>query len=181
MSNKNLPQWRQDLKSSIIKEGKLNSNRWVQFATITSKHSPRLRTVVFRGWKSANSMLIYTDNRSEKIKEIEQNNNIEILWLFSKSKSQFRFKGKAYELSDTQMYWDNLTPQSKVTWYWPYPGKKVNKEKLNIKENKLVKPNNFSVLEIKVTSVDLLQLVKPVHKRYKWEIKNNWEKIELNP
>ena len=50
MLDKNLPSWRQDLKSSRKKEGKLTSNRWIQLATVSEENEPRLRTVVFRGW-----------------------------------------------------------------------------------------------------------------------------------
>ena len=49
MLDNNLPCWRQDLKSSRKKEGKLPSNRWIQLATVSEENEPRLRTVVFRG------------------------------------------------------------------------------------------------------------------------------------
>ena len=48
MLENNLPSWRQDLKSSRKKEGKIPSNRWVQLATVSNKNEPKLRTVVFR-------------------------------------------------------------------------------------------------------------------------------------
>ena len=100
MPDNNLPSWRQDLKSFREKEGKSPSNRWVQLATVHDKKEPRLRTVVFRGWKKESSMLIFTDKRNEKIKHLQSNPNAEILWLFFKSKAQFRFKGEIYELLD---------------------------------------------------------------------------------
>ena len=48
MPDNNLPSWRQDLKSSRKKEGKLLSSRWIQLATVSEENEPRLRTVVFR-------------------------------------------------------------------------------------------------------------------------------------
>ena len=78
MLENNLPSWRQDLKSSRRKEGESPSNRWVQLATVTDKNEPRLRTVGFRGWKKESSMLIFTDNRSEKIEHLKSNPNAEI-------------------------------------------------------------------------------------------------------
>ena len=56
MLDNNLPSWRQDLKSSRKKEGKLPSNRWMQLATVSEENEPRLRTVVFRGWDKDSSM-----------------------------------------------------------------------------------------------------------------------------
>ena len=35
-------------------------------------------------------MEIYTDKRSQKYHELDLNNNVEICWLFSRSKCQFR-------------------------------------------------------------------------------------------
>ena len=126
MSENNFPIWRQELKSARKKEGKSPSNRWVQLATISTKNKPRLRTVVFRGWKDDGSMLFFSDKRSEKFKHIEYNPNAEILWFFFKSKKQFRFKGKINELLDNTYYWETLSDKSKSTWFWDYPGKKLS-------------------------------------------------------
>ena len=40
-------------------------------------------------------MEIYTDSRSQKYDELELNNKVEIRWLFSRSKCQFRLRGKS--------------------------------------------------------------------------------------
>ena len=182
MKNDDLPLWRQKLKASRFKEGKLASNRWIQIANISKNNKPRVRTVVFRGWLDNSTMLIYTDTRSEKFKDMETNNNIEVLWLFFKSKSQYRFKGIVYELEDNDKYWDNLLDRSKKQWFWPAPGKKIDqKNTISLTDNKLSKPNNFSVLKIKINEVDLLKLEKPLHKRYIWKKINNWQCIEVNP
>ena len=114
MLDNNLPSWRQDLKSSRKKEGKLPSNRWIQLATVSEANEPRLRTVVFRGWHKDSSMIIFTDRRSEKIGHLKYNPNAEILWFFLKNKSQYRFKGKIHELSDNKNYWDLLFRKIKI-------------------------------------------------------------------
>ena len=183
MIEKNLPSWRQDLKSFRKKEGKSPSNRWVQLATVNDKNQPRLRTVVFRGWKTESSMLIFTDNRSEKIQHLKSNPNAEILWLFFKSKVQFRFKCEIYELLDNTNYWDLLSEESKSTWFWGSPGEKINKKFQSTYEipPNLPKPENFVVLKFEVDSVDLLKLEQPIHRRYLWKKSNTWKKIEINP
>ena len=182
MNSMDLPLWRQRLKSSQSKEGKLASNRWIQLANVSKNNQPRVRTVVFRGWLDNNTMLIYTDKRSQKYIDLENNNNIEVLWLFFKTKSQYRFKGKVFELEDNDKYWDNLFDRSKDQWFWPFPGKKIDeKDKISSIDNILSKPNNFSVLKIQINEVDLLKLEKPVHKRYIWKQIDNWKGIEVNP
>ena len=182
MHNMDLPLWRQRLKASQSKEGKLASNRWIQIANVSKNNQPRVRTVVFRGWLDNTTMLIYTDKRSEKYKDIESNKNIEVLWLFFKTKSQYRFKGKVYEVGDNIKYWDNLYERSKEQWFWPSPGKIFDqKDNIPSLNKKLSKPNNFSVLKININEVDLLKLEKPVHKRYLWKKSDNWKCIEINP
>ena len=182
MNNMDLPLWRQRLKASQSKEGKIASNRWIQIANVSKNNQPRVRTVVFRGWLDDSTMLIYTDKRSEKYVDLESNNNIEVLWLFFKTKSQYRFKGKVYELEDNDKYWNNLFDRSKVQWFWPSPGKRIDKKNtISSIDNTFSKPNNFSVLKIKIHEVDLLKLEKPLHRRYIWKKIDNWKCIEVNP
>ena len=183
MIENNLPSWRQDLKSSRKKEGKISSNKWIQLATVSERNEPRLRTVVFRGWHKNSSMIIFSDRRSEKIEHIKFNPNSEILWFFLKTKSQYRFKGKISELNDNKNYWDTLSEKSKSSWFWSAPGDRVNTEvqsDYKILSN-LPKSENFVVLNFEIDSVDLLKLEQPIHKRYLWEKCNKWEKTEINP
>ena len=176
------PLWRQRLKASQSKEGNLASNRWIQLANVSENNQPRVRTVVFRGWLDNSTMLIYTDKRSQKYEDLKTNDNIEVLWLFFKTKSQYRFKGKVSELKDNDKYWDNLFNRSKDQWFWPSPGKEIDqKNDISLIDNTLAKPNNFSVLKIKINEVDLLKLEKPLHKRYIWKEIDNWKCIEVNP
>ena len=183
MKENKIPIWRQELKAAIKKEGKLASSRWFQLCTINENNEPRLRTVVFRGWQTESSFLIFTDNRSEKIAHLKLNSSAEVLWLFFKSKSQFRFKGKMKELKENMKYWNTLSDRSKSTWFWKHPGKEINK---NIQLPQMIssdfkKPESFAVLEFEIYSVDLLKLATPIHKRYIWEKENNWRKTEINP
>ena len=181
MDEVNLPEWRLSIKSSNNKEGKSVSKRWVQIATTSKDNLPRLRTVVFRGWSEVNSMLIYTDRRSEKIKDININNNVELLWLFAKSKSQYRLKGEAYEIKENIRFWNNLSENSKTTWFWPNPGEKLSQRSAYDPPSKLERPETFSVLEVKMNYVELLKLERPIHKRCSWSKDNAWKRIELNP
>ena len=183
MTANNIPIWRQELKSARKKEGKSPLNRWIQLSTVSSNNEPRIRTVVFRGWRKESSMLIFTDSRSDKIEHLKNNSNAEVLWLFLKSKSQFRFKGKMKELETNTKYWESLSERSKSTWFLQHPGKEIDP---NIKPSQLIptnlyKPKSFVVLEFEIYSVDLLKLITPIHKRYIWNKINCWEKKEINP
>ncbi len=183
MPKNNIPMWRQELKSARKKEGKSPLNRWIQLSTVTRNNEPRIRTVVFRGWEKESSMLIFTDSRSDKIKHLKNNSNAEVLWLFLRSKYQFRFKGKMKELESNTKYWDSLSDKSKATWFWQHPGKEIKNNLQTFKKVpiNLNKPTSFVVIEFEIYSVDLLKLVTPIHKRYIWNKENNWQKIEVNP
>jgi len=181
MYETNLPEWRLAIKSSNNKEGKSVSKKWIQIATTSKDNLPRLRTVVFRGWSEAHSMLIYTDRRSQKINDININNNVELLWLFPKSKSQYRLKGKAYEIKENIKFWNNLSENSKTTWFWPNPGDKLSQRSSYDTPSKLEKPETFTVLEVKMNYVELLKLERPIHKRCCWIKDKSWKRIELNP
>ena len=183
MTENNIPIWRQELKYARKKEGKSPSNRWIQLSTVTSNNEPRIRTVVFRGWEKENSMLIFTDRRSDKIEHLKYNSNAEILWLFLRSKSQFRFKGKVKELKENNQYWDSLSDRSKSSWFWQHPGKEINKnlQASSIIPTSLNKPESFVALEFQIYSVELLRLTKPIHKRFIWKKENKWKKKEINP
>ena len=181
MNEFNLPEWRLAIKSSSNKEGKSVSKRWIQIATTSKDYLPRLRTVVFRGWLETHSMLIYTDRRSEKINDINNNKNVELLWLFPKSKSQYRFRGEAYEIKENIKFWDNLSENSKATWFWPNPGGDLSKKSAYIAPNQLERPETFTVLEIRMNYVELLKLERPIHKRCSWSKNKGWNRVELNP
>ena len=183
MTENNIPIWRQELKSAKKKEGKSPLARWIQLSTVSNNNEPRIRTVVFRGWNQESSMLIFTDSRSDKIEHLKNNSNAEVLWLFLKSKSQFRFKGKIKELRVNTKYWDSLSDRSKSTWFWQHPGKKIhnNIQPSQIIHTNLKKPENFVVMEFEIYSVDLLKLFTPIHKRYIWNKSNSWGRIEINP
>ena len=85
-------------------------------------------------------------------------------------------------MEDNDKYWDNLFDKSKDQWYWPSPGEKIDQENIiSSINNTLSKPNNFSVLKIKIDEVDLLKLEQPFHKRYIWKKVDNWKGIEVNP
>ena len=119
-----MPPWLAQISSAQRKETKLKSSRWIQLATIGIDNTPRVRTVVFRGWSESYEMEIYIDKRSQKNKELDLNNNVELCWLFSKSKCQFRFRGTSrIELGDERKHhWDQLSEKSKSMWSWPSPG-----------------------------------------------------------
>ena len=180
-----IPPWVQQVINTQKKESHNNYSRWVQFSTIGIDNSPRVRTVVFRGWNKDYEIEILTDKRSEKFKEIEMNNKVEICWLFHESKCQFRFRGvsKIDEGNDALAHWENLSPNAKSLWAWPQPGDIYEKESFFSKEipDQAPKLNNFILIKIVVNQVEQLLLQKPVHIRRRWLRNSDWTEERINP
>tara|TARA_Y100001968_G_scaffold93612_1_gene84152 strand:+ start:16 stop:564 length:549 start_codon:yes stop_codon:yes gene_type:complete len=176
-----IPSWFSQLNSAQRKESKSS----IQLATIATDNTPRVRTVVFRGWSNTYEMQIYSDKRSQKFEELALNNNVEICWLFNKPKSQFRFRGKSsIDLSKKNLrHWDQLSDESKLMWNWPSPGDQFDFDQLediSVNAKKEIS-NNFAVLKIEITQVDQLVLSKPIHIRRRWIRKNEWIEERINP
>ena len=60
-----MPPWISHVRSALRKESHIDSSRWLQLATIGIDKTPRVRTVVFRGWSESYEMEIFTDKRSQ--------------------------------------------------------------------------------------------------------------------
>ena len=68
--------------STQRRDSKFNSSKWVQLSTIGLDKTPRVRTVVFRGWSESYEIEIYTDKRSQKYHELVMNNNFKYAGFF---------------------------------------------------------------------------------------------------
>ena len=182
---KNIPIWIQNLIAIQKRESKSIGSRWIQLSTIGLDNSPRVRTVVFRGWSKNYEMEILTDSRSEKFKELEKNKKVEICWLFPKAKCQFRFRGiaKIEQEEEAINFWQNLSPYSRSLWAWPLPGAEYDIDSfypLKI-EDGISKPKNFILLKIDIFEIDQLLLQKPIHIRKRWVKSNDWIESRINP
>ena len=180
-----MPPWFPELISIQENEGNSKSSRWLQLATLGIDNTPRVRTVVFRGWSEEFEMILFTDKRSQKAYELERNNNVELCWLFSESKCQFRFRGNSNidNSKDRLLYWEKITPDTKSMWGWPRPGEKIKSFIKNntLKSNTSNYLDNFSLLKINIFHVDKLLLCDPVHVRKSWSRTDEWIEKRINP
>ena len=67
-----LPPWRPLLRAARQREGRSPAARWLELATVAADGTPRVRTLVFRGWAEAAVLDLLTDGRSAKVAELEQ-------------------------------------------------------------------------------------------------------------
>ncbi|CAO3674848.1 unnamed protein product [Rhizopus microsporus] len=121
--------WKSFLKSTLnqnIEKIGLSAS-YASLATVRLDSTPAVRTVVMRGFVAehhkeetgltSDLLVITTDKRTEKIKEIENNPNVEINWYMSGTVSQFRIRGVVYIIKKGETPvcdWDTVVSSSSI-------------------------------------------------------------------
>jgi len=180
-----LPPWRPLLKVARAREGRQPAARWLQLATTGLDGTPRVRTLVFRGWHGDDRLELYTDTRSAKFAELMQQPKVELCWLLPKAKQQYRFRAKwlREEQNSNAERWQSLSPQGRALWGWPPPGLPLERdadfpEQL---EDSVALPENFLVVQLQIYRVERLHLTYHPHQRTLWCREDDWCEQKLNP
>ena len=90
-----LPPWRPLLRGALKRQGRSPQARWLQLASLGADGTPRVRTLVFRGWAGAAALDLLTDRRSAKSGELTGEAPLELCWLLPRARSQFRLQGSS--------------------------------------------------------------------------------------
>ena len=120
-----LPPWRPLLSAAREREGRSAAARWLQLATVAADGTPRVRTLVFRGWAEGAALDLLTDGRSAKPAELAQQAAVELCWLLPRARCQFRLRGMRQTLApeleqrERLRHWLALTPGGRALWGWP--------------------------------------------------------------
>ncbi len=168
-------------------------SRYFQLATVRADGTPANRTVVFRGFQDGtNQLQIITDQRSQKIEQIDGQPWAEICWYFTKSREQFRLLGlltivnhQEQELNRQKArktMWLSLSDKARAQFAWPTPSAPKTEEG-NFLED-LTKPlPNFSLGLFEPKQVDHLQLKVDPQQRYRYTYlgDQNWLTEAVNP
>jgi pyridoxamine 5'-phosphate oxidase len=184
-----LPPWRPLLRAARQREGRSPAARWLQLATVAADGTPRVRTLVFRGWAEAAVLDLLTDGRSAKAAELEQQPSVELCWLLPRARSQFRLRGRLEPLApevgeaERERHWRGLTPGGRALWGWPAPGAPREAGALfpeELADDRPI-PEHFLLLRIALAQVEALELTGHPHRRRRWRAECGWREEELNP
>jgi pyridoxamine 5'-phosphate oxidase len=191
-----LAPWRSPLAHALHRNRSLPYARYLQLATVRADGRPANRTVVFRGFlDSTNQLQLITDDRSEKIAQIEHQPWSEICWYFPTTREQFRLTGKLSLISADcpnpdlfqarEQLWQSLSDQARVQFVWPNPGQpRVTEDGFaSIAPDAIKPPSNFRLLLLEPTQVDHLELRGNPQNRYLYiyEKDGQWSAQEVNP
>jgi pyridoxamine 5'-phosphate oxidase len=163
--------------------------RWLQLATVAADGTPRVRTLVFRGWSAASQLELLTDGRSAKLEELQANPAVELCWLLPRARCQFRLRGQVQILPaepagpEHQHHWQALTPGGRALWGWPTPGDPFHASEAFPAELPADTPipASFVLLRIALQQVELLDLSAHPHRRRRWCAATAWAETTLNP
>ncbi len=177
------------LRAAREREGRSPSARWLQLATVAADGTPRVRTLVFRGWADAAALDLLTDGRSAKPAELRHQRAVELCWLLPRARSQFRLRGRLEPLAtevgqqERQRHWHGLTPAGRALWGWPEPGAPLEADAAFPRElaDETPLPPHFQLLRITLDQVELLELTGHPHRRRRWRLGAGWQEEALNP
>jgi len=184
-----LPPWRPLLRAAREREGRAPQARWLQLATVAPDGTPRVRTLVFRGWAGPASLDLLSDGRSAKALELAGQPAVELCWLLPRARSQFRLRGSLQPLApereqrERERHWQALTPGGRALWGWPEPGAPFDREAAFPEElpDDAPMPEHLLLLRIAIHQVELLELTGQPHHRRRWRDATGWTTEALNP
>jgi pyridoxamine 5'-phosphate oxidase len=206
-----LAPWRPALARALHRNRALANSRYAQLATVSVEGRPANRTIVFRGFsedksaedKSAeltaaeltaakNSLKFISDQRSEKVPQLQQNPWAELCWYFPKTREQFRILGQVQIVdaqtadrrqADRHHTWHNLSDAARSQFAWPNPGSdRVTAGFETAPPDPLTPLPDFCLLLLDPVQVDHLELRGAPQNRYLYTLaEGKWSVREVNP
>ena len=188
-SSEALPPWRPLLRGARQREGRSPAARWLQLATVACDGTPRVRTLVFRGWAAPACLDLLSDSRSAKAGELAAEASVELCWLLPRARSQFRLRGRrlaletALEQRERQRHWRQLSAAGRALWGWPAPGEPLEPaaDFPAIWPDGDAVPASLLLLRLEISQVELLELLGHPHRRRRWQAASGWREECLNP
>ena len=188
--------WRVSLVLSLYRNRHVAQSRYLQLATLRPDGRPANRTVVFRGFLGdTHSIMIVTDTRSAKVRELEAAPWAEACWLFPMTREQFRLGGPTTGVREgtgdesagraRRDLWRTLAEPTRQSFTWPDPGEPREpgvpfSESTSDRE---VPPPSFGLIVLEPVEVDHLELDGNPQNRwsYRRDDDGRWTGREINP
>ncbi|MBZ9651963.1 pyridoxamine 5'-phosphate oxidase family protein [Psychroflexus montanilacus] len=173
----------EDLKNEV-KFGYLKKKHPFRYPSLASieDNVPVQRTVVLRDSTQDFELIMYTDERSDKIHQFEINPNASLLFYNHKKLLQIKVEGKMKLIrsgKDYEDYWSRVQGKSQKDFITTNPpGTPIdNPDHVEYKDDE----HHFCLLKLVPERMEYLQLKRPNHIRAVFDKTNNWEGQFLNP
>lgn len=173
----------EDLKNEV-KFGYLKKKHPFRYPSLGSieNNSPTQRTVVLRDTTKDFELIMFTDERSDKIKQLEINPNASLLFYHPKKLLQVKVEGQMKIIrsgKEYEDYWSRVQGKSQKDFITKNPpGTSIdNPDEVDYNENE----HHFCLLKLVPEQMEFLQLKRPNHIRARFNKSTNWEGQFLNP
>ena len=148
--------------------------------TTVKEQNPLSRWVIFRKLTIEQNLLVYTDARSEKIKNLRKNPNCGLLFYNNKQGLQIYFNAVStvHQKNElTKKYWQGIVGKSSENYTTVNsPGSPINSIDKGHITDKDLNDKHFSIIEFIPVSMKILQLSRDGHIRVNFvKINNEWE------
>jgi PPOX class probable FMN-dependent enzyme len=187
-----VPVWKQRIQRSLHLGRSKHESKYFQVASVNNAGSPKVRTMVFRGFGKQHCLFAVTDIRSDKVEDFKHQAQVQICWYFAKTREQYRLDCSVECITEGQIYteyWDKLSESAQLSFYAPAP--KVpfdNSIDAQEKESSTNKQNaiseHFAVIRFKPNFSDYLDLKSKPQQRELEQLEpslNQWQLTRVNP
>ena len=148
--------------------------------TTVKEQNPLSRLVIFRKLTMEQNLLVYTDSRSEKIKNLRKNPNCGLLFYNNRQGLQIYFNAVStiHQKNElTKKYWQGIVGKSSENYTTVNPpGSPINSIDKGHITDKDLNDKHFSIIEFIPVNMKILQLSRDGHIRVNFvKINNEWE------
>ena len=145
--------------------------------TTVKEQNPLSRWVIFRKLTMEQNLLVYTDSRSEKIKNLRKNPNCGLLFYNNRQGLQIYFNAVStiHQKNElTKKYWQGIVGKSSENYTTVNPpGSPINSIDKGHITDKDLNDKHFSIIEFVAVNMKILQLSRDGHIRVNFVKINN--------
>ena len=185
-----IPSWLPILRDALDLEFGSDRPRIASLATVDEFHHPHARSVILRQLDDDGALHLTSDARTAKIRHLRTTPFAELVLYLPTRREQFRLFGPTTlttQCDNSQLlshFWTRLSDAARATFTWPTPGHPW-KGCDNPVERELPPttpiPDSFTLITLRPTEVDRLQLTESPHHRTQWLSTTSWQPTDLNP
>ena len=194
---KKLPKDPLNLFSKWIEQALKKNKESIAFvlSTVNKQNIPSSRVLLLRGFDK-NGFVFFTNFKSAKSIDINNNNNVALIFYWTESQRQVRIVGKAEKISakESDNYFNSRPRESQIgAWiseqssviglYFKFVNA-INELESKFKGKKIKRPKHWGGYRVKTNSMEFWQgRPSRLHDRVKYicDNQNNWKKERLAP
>ena len=189
-------EWVQELRAGFTAEFGTGP-KVVTLATVETEGLfepyPRARSVVCRRLEPDGALLVASDERGRKNRQVATRQAAEVCAWLPSVRRQFRLFCEARLIRGTadagasalrEQLWTELSESARALFFWPQPGapRRAGADAFPDVVRTGLPPENFTLISLAPIDVDLLELAGHPHRRRRWRLDEaGWSVQEINP